>query len=193
MDSPHSSFQLSAFPQSLTLKITMKRTVSLLATLCLMQGVHAQTITSAVPGYISYQGRALDANGVAIGTSGGALAPVNRTVTFRVWDHPSNVLEPHLIYSEQQTVTISGGEFSVLIGQGTATTGTTFGYSESSRGIPTVKIGDLSVFGGATRYLGVTIEDGTAAVDNEISPRQQLVSSAYSFRSKYAEQLGANG
>jgi hypothetical protein len=171
----------------------MKRTVSLLATLCLMQGVHAQTITSAVPGYISYQGRALDANGVAIGTSGGALAPVNRTVTFRVWDHPSNVLEANLIYSEQQTVTISGGEFSVLIGQGSATTGTTFGYSESSRGIPTVQIGDLGVFGGATRYLGVTIEDGTAAVDNEISPRQQLVSSAYSFRSKYAEQLGANG
>jgi hypothetical protein len=171
----------------------MKRTVSLLATLCLMQGAHAQTITSAVPGFISYQGRALDANGVAIGTSGGALAPVNRTVTFRVWDHPSNVLEAHLIYSEQQTVTISGGEFSVLIGQGTATGGTTFGYSESSRGIPTVKIGDLGVFGGATRYLGVTIEDGTAAVDNEISPRQQLVSSAYSFRSKYAEQLGANG
>jgi hypothetical protein len=171
----------------------MKRTVSLLATLCLMQGVHAQTITSAVPGYISYQGRALDANGVAIGTSGSALAPVNRTVTFRVWDHPSNVLAAHLIYSEQQTVTISGGEFSVLIGQGTATSGTTFGYSESSKGIPDVKIGDLGVFGGSTRYLGVTIEDGTAAVDNEISPRQQLVSSAYSFRSKYAEQLGANG
>jgi hypothetical protein len=158
-----------------------------------MQGAHAQTITSAVPGFISYQGRALDANGVALGTSGGALAPVNRTVTFRVWDHPSNVLEAHLIYSEQQTVTISGGEFSVLIGQGTATSGTTFGYSESSKGVPTVQIGDLGVFGGATRYLGVTIEDGTAAVDNEISPRQQLVSSAYSFRSKYAEQLGANG
>ena len=171
----------------------MKRTVSLLATLCLMQGAHAQTITSAVPGFISYQGRALDANGVAIGTSGGALAPVNRTVTFRVWDHPSNVLAANLIYSEQQTVTISGGEFSVLIGQGTATSGTTFGYSESSKGIPDVKIGDLGVFGGSTRYLGVTIEDGTAAVDNEISPRQQLVSSAYSFRSKYAEQLGANG
>lgn len=171
----------------------MKRTVSLLATLCLMQGAHAQTITSAVPGFISYQGRALDANGVAIGTSGGALAPVNRTVTFRVWDHPSNVLAANLIYSEQQTVTISGGEFSVLIGQGTATSGTTFGYSESSKGVPTVQIGDLGVFGGATRYLGVTIEDGTAAVDNEISPRQQIVSSAYSFRSKYAEQLGANG
>ena len=163
------------------------------ATLCSIQGAHAQTITSAVPGFISYQGRALDANGVALGTSGGALAPVNRTVTFRVWDHPSNVLAANLIYSEQQTVTISGGEFSVLIGQGSATSGTTFGYSESSKGVPDVKIGDLAVFGGSTRYLGVTIEDGTAAVDNEISPRQQLVSSAYSFRSKYAEQLGANG
>jgi hypothetical protein len=145
-----------------------------------------------VPGYISYQGRALDTTGAVIGLA----APVNRTVTFRVWDHPSNVLLANLLYSEQQTVTISGGEFSVLIGQGAATAGTTFGYSESSKGLggsPVVKISDLAVFGGSTRYLGVTIDDGTVAVDNEITPRQQIVSSAYAFRAKYAEQLGSNG
>ncbi|MCX8494721.1 MAG: tail fiber domain-containing protein [Akkermansiaceae bacterium] len=167
----------------------MKKIAILFTTLCLLQSVHAQTITSAVPGYISYQGRALDTTGAVIGLA----APVNRTVTFRVWDHPSNVLLANLLYSEQQTVTISGGEFSVLIGQGVATTGTTFGYSESTKGVPTVKIGDLAVFGGSTRYLGVTIDDGTVAVDNEITPRQQIVSSAYAFRAKYAEQLGSNG
>ena len=167
----------------------MKKIAILFTTLCLLQSAHAQTITSAVPGLISYQGRALDATGAVIGSA----APVNRTVTFRVWDHPSNVLLANLLYSEQQTVTISGGEFSVLIGQGVATSGTTFGYSESTKGLPTVKIGDLAVFGGSSRYLGVTIDDGTVAVDNEITPRQQIVSSAYAFRAKYAEQLGSNG
>ncbi len=166
----------------------MKKIVTILTLLGSLQVAHSQS-TSVVPGLISYQGRALDATGAVIGLA----APVNRTVTFRIWDHSSNVLAANLLYSEQQTVTISGGEFSVLIGQGVATSGTAFGYSETTKGTPTVKIGDLGVFGGATRFLGVTIDDGTAAVDNEITPRQQIVSSAFSLRSKFAEQLGANG
>ena len=167
----------------------MKKIALIFTTLCLLQSAHGQTITSAVPGFISYQGRALDSTGAVIGSA----VPVNRTVTFRVWDHASNVLLANLLYSEQQTVTISGGEFSVLIGQGVVTAGTTLGFAETTKGLPTVKIGDLAVFGGSTRYLGVTIDDGTVAVDNEITPRQQIVSSAYAFRAKYAEQLGSNG
>lgn len=168
----------------------MKKTALIFtSSLFLLHGSYAQTITSAVPGFISYQGRALDATGAVLGST----TPVNRTVNFRIWDHPSNVLEANLLYSEQQVVTISGGEFSVLIGQGVASSGTAFNYSESSKGVPTVKISDPAVFGGATRYLGVTIDDGTAAVDNEITPRQQIVSSAFAFRAKYAEQIGSNG
>jgi hypothetical protein len=167
----------------------MKKTALILtSSLVLLHGSYAQT-TSAVPGFISYQGRALDATGAVLGST----TPVNRTVNFRIWDHPSNVLEANLLYSEQQVVTISGGEFSVLIGQGVASTGTAFNYSEAGKGVPTVRISDLAVFGGATRYLGVTIDDGTDAVDNEITPRQQIVSSAFAFRAKYAEQIGSNG
>jgi hypothetical protein len=51
-----------------------------------------------------------------------------------------------------------------------------------------VLIGD--VFNGTLRYLGVTVDDGSTAVDNEISPRQQIVSTAFAFRAKYAEMLG---
>ncbi len=164
----------------------MKRIVSLLTSLCLLQSAHAQT--TAVPDYLSYQGRALNADGTTIG----AGTPVNRTITFRVWDHPSNGLAANLLYSEQQVVTIANGEFSALIGAGAATTGTPLGYSESTKGVPTVKISTPSVFGAATRYLGVTIDDGTAAVDNEISPRQQFVTSSYAFRAKVAESVDAN-
>ena len=90
---------------------------TLLATLCLFQSSHAAT---AVPDAISYQGRALTATGALIG----ATTPVNRTVIFRIWDHPSNSLTANLMYSEQQVVTIAEGEFSVLVGTGTATAGT---------------------------------------------------------------------
>lgn len=169
----------------------MKRIATLLATLCLLQSAHAQTSTSAVPTSISYQGRALTAAGALVG----AGTPVNRTVTFRIWDHQTNSLVANLIYSEQQTVTIAEGEFSVLVGAGSGTAGTPLGFSEASKGKSAtpnpVLIG--SAFGGASRYLGVTIDDGTAAVDNEISPRQTIVAGAYAFRAKFAEQLGSNG
>lgn len=162
----------------------------LLAAGLLLPSVHAQTATSAVPGLISYQGKVSNANGTLVG----AGTPVNRTVTFRIWSHQSNSTVNDLVYSEQQTVTISEGEFSVLIGQGTAVSGTPLGYSETSKGPNTVTVGSLGVFGGATRYLGVTVDDGNAATaDPEISPRQQLVSSAYAFRAKYAESVGSNG
>ena len=167
----------------------MKKIAILITTLCLMQSAHAQTITSTVPGFISYQGRALNSSGTVMGSG----TPVNRTVTFRIWDHASNSLAANLIYSEQQVVTIAEGEFSVLVGAGGATAGTPLGYSETAKGTPTVKINDLGVFAGATRFLGVTIDDGTAAVDNEVSPRQQIVSSAFALRARYAEQLGSNG
>ncbi|NQX02505.1 tail fiber domain-containing protein, partial [bacterium] len=163
----------------------MKRIVSLLATLCLFQSSHAAT---AVPDAISYQGRALTATGTLMG----AGTPVNRTVIFRIWDHPSNSLTANLIYSEQQVVTIAEGEFSVLVGTGAATAGTPLSYSETSKGpeaLPAVKISDA--FGGISRYLGVTIDDGTTAVDNEISPRQQIVSGAFALRSKFAESIGS--
>ncbi len=150
----------------------------------------AQTVTSAVPAFLSFQGRVTTPAGAIVG----AGTPVNRTVTFRIWNHPSDSLAANLLYSEQQVATISEGEFSVLIGQGAATTGAPLGYSETTKGKPTVTIADAGVFGGAVRYLGVTVDDGNAGtVDPEISPRQQIVTAAYSFRAKYAESLGSNG
>ena len=92
-----------------------------------------------------------------------------------------------MLYSEQQVVTISNGEFSVLIGAGAATPGSPLGFDEAPKGVPSIKVSSPVVFAAATRYLGVTIDDGTAAVDNEISPRQQFVSSSFAFRAKVAE------
>jgi hypothetical protein len=143
--------------------------------------------TSAVPGYISYQGRVVDAAGANVG----AGTPVNRTVIFRIWDNPSSTATANLIYSEAQTVTVSEGEFSVLVGQGVANTTETFSYSEAAK-----KLTDFSTaFTGKDRYLGVTVAAAAtiASTDYEITPRQQIVSTAFAMRAKYAEQVGSNG
>lgn len=142
--------------------------------------------TSAIPGFISYQGRVVDALGVNVG----AGTPVNRTVIFRIWDNPSSTNTANLIYSEAQTVTVSEGEFSVLVGQGVANTTETFGYSEAAK-----KLADFStVFSGSARYLGVTVAAAAAiaTTDNEITPRQQIVSTPFAMRAKFAESISSS-
>jgi hypothetical protein len=142
--------------------------------------------TTAVPPTISYQGRVVGANGLPVGDP----TPVTRTVTFRIWNSPTLFLQQNLLYSEQQTVVISKGEFSVLMGQGSNTTNSPLGFAEKGpSSTPPVNLSD--VFNGSLRYLGVTVDDGDAnTVDNEISPRQQVVSTAFAFRAKFAETLG---
>lgn len=142
--------------------------------------------TSAVPGLISYQGRVVDAAGANVG----AGTPVNRTVIFRIWDNPSSTAAANLIYSESQIVTVSEGEFSVLVGQGVENPTQTFSYSESAK-----KLADFgTAFNGSARYLGVTVAAGATIVttDNEITPRQQIVSTAFAMRAKFAESIGSS-
>jgi len=142
--------------------------------------------TSAVPNFISYQGRVVD----AAGNNVGAPTPVNRTVIFRIWDSPSSTNTGNLIYSEAQTVTVSDGEFSVLVGQGVANPTQTFGYPETAKKLP-----DLgTAFDGKDRYLGVTVASAAtiAGTDNEITPRQQIVSTAFAMRAKFAESIGSS-
>lgn len=165
----------------------MKTHTRHLLTLAILLGFTAQTWaqSSAVPDQISYQGIVTDAGGTPIGNT----TPENRTVIFRIWDHATDSLAANLIYSEQQVVTISKGEFSVLVGDGTAVTGNPLGHSpnENTKGKPTVTI--PTAFGGSTRYIGVAVYDSGGAVAPEISPRQRVVSSAFAYRAKVAENM----
>lgn len=142
--------------------------------------------TTAVPNFISYQGRVVDSAGANVG----AGTPVNRTVIFRIWDSPSSTAIANLIYSESQTVTVSDGEFSVLVGQGVKNTTLSYTYSEDAKFLT-----DLgTAFNGSARYLGVTVASAAtiATTDNEITPRQQIVSTAFAMRAKFAESIGSS-
>ncbi len=139
-------------------------------TLAFSVSASAQT---AVPDTVSYQGRVTDASGNAVG----AGTAVNRTAYFRIYDNAAGGVR---IWSEQQTITVANGEFSVLLGTGTAITGET-------------NLNPLNaIFISKDRYLGVTIDDGVAPAESEITPRQQLVTTAFAFRAKVAESVASN-
>jgi microcystin-dependent protein len=135
---------------------------------------------TAVPDRISYQGIITDMGGNLVGNPD----PENRTVIFRIWNHPTASAAENLLYSEEQVATIAKGEFSVLVGGGGALTSEPLGFSETEKGPGTIQIAD--VFDGDARYLGVTILPEPAV---EISPRQQIVTSPFSFRAKQAETV----
>jgi len=156
----------------------MKTKYSALALLLSVSLASAQT----VPNLLSYQGRVTDASGVLIGNS----APVNRAVTFRVYSASSG---GSALYAETQTATISGGEFSVLIGNGTGVSGSPGPSAPATT--PFRNLNDtLNSTAYQSLYLGITVDDGVpSTVDAEISPRQQLVSGAFAFRAGVAQAV----
>lgn len=137
----------------------------------------ALTASAQVPSLISYQGRVSDSAGVPLGST----TPINRTVTFKFYSSSTGGTP---LYAEAQTVTISAGEFSVLLGNGTGVSG----FKGPAAPAITPYITLASVMTGNV-YLGITVDDGTAAPDPEITPLQQIVSAAYAIRAKAAETV----
>ncbi|HZM04169.1 MAG TPA: tail fiber domain-containing protein [Candidatus Saccharimonadales bacterium] len=130
--------------------------------------------------YMSYQGYLTDGNGNALG--GTNTGPKAYDVVFRIWDAGTGGNE---LFSELQTVTVDNGNFSVLLGQGTA-------YSVE----PTLHVLLASVFtnsGALSRYIEITVLG--IGVNNYITilPRLQLVSSPFAFQAANALNVtGAN-
>ncbi len=151
----------------------MKNTLLILAaTLAIHATALAQT---KVPSLINYQGYVATSAGVPIGNG----APENRTITFRFWKSASDTAAASRLYSESQTVTVLDGDFSVLIGNGAAVDGETNAVANVA-----------GVFANKEVFLGITVDDGNpATTDAEITPRQQLVTTAFAFRATVAESV----
>jgi hypothetical protein len=151
----------------------MKRTFLYLATTL---AIHFSALAETqVPSLMNYQGHVTNAAGDAIGTG----SSVNRSVTFRFWKSATDTAAEMRLYSETQTVTILNGDFSVLIGSGAPVEG-------EANSVASV----AEVFANKEVFLGITVDDENAATtDAEVSPRQQLVSTAFAFRSSVAESV----
>lgn len=134
---------------------------------CLGQGPGA-------PDVIPYQGTLVNADGGALG----AAVPVNYDLVFRIFDAPSGGV---LLWSEQQTVTVDAGRFSVQLGMGGAvgteprpSLGATFRTSTAS-----------------DRYLETTVKAvGPGQSDSTLSPRSRLLPGPYAILGRHARTAG---
>ncbi len=127
---------------------------------------------SKPPEKMAFQGFLTDQNGVARGQS----APVNLVVTFRLYK-TATAAANQAVWSEQQTVTVDKGHFSVVLGDGvlqsgSATFSTHFSGNDTDAG----------------RYLGVTVSG-----EAEISPRIQFFTAPYASLARYATELVGTG
>ena len=132
---------------------------------------HAQN--SSPPQYMTYQGYLTDANGNPLGSTN--TGPKNYDVIFRIWDAQTGGNEQ---YAEQQTVTVSGGYFSVLLGEGSA-----YQSEPHTLALSTLFTNNTA----SSRYVEFTVQG--AGVNNAnvtIAPRLRLVSSPYSFLAQNA-------
>ncbi len=155
-------------PISNLTKIAATMKPSLLSLIPILCATVASAQTS-IPNFISYQARLADASGLPIGND----VPVNRTVILRVY---SSATGGSPLYAEQQIATISKGQLSVLLGTGLQ-------VGSEPRDFNNVFAGN----NGTERFLGVTVDDGTPTADPEVSPRQQVVSTAYALRARNAD------
>lgn len=148
-------------------------------TLCLLAALVAASPLIAVPAVVNYQGYLTDTNGNPLGSG----TAVNRKVLFRTYDSANAGTR---LWTEEHTVTIAEGRFSVLLGNGIDPTGTA--STESRPNINTVfnGVGD--------RYIGITVDNGDGtfnASDTEIAPRQRITSSVYALRAGIAESVAS--
>ena len=142
-----------------------------LGAIALGQAGLARAADANPPERMTYQGFLVDGNGAALGNS----APANYDVVFRIYNAKSGGTP---IWSEQQTVTVDKGYFSVLLGEGSQVN------SEDSGSLS-------SAFDGADasdRFIGITVS-GLGGGNVEIAPRLRLVTSPYSFTASNARRL----
>ena len=144
------------------------------ALLLALAPLDAVAVDAKPPGKMAFQGFLTDGSGTARGLS----APVNLTVTFRIYAAP-NAAAADALWAESQVVTVDKGHFSVVLGEGTAIAGA------SPDNLAPYFIGDNE----NGRYLGITVNS-----ENEIAPRIQFLAAPFAQLSRYATELvGTSG
>jgi hypothetical protein len=138
----------------------------LLCLLALTLPRYAYSQIEGAPHKIDYQGHLLDNGGASLSPG----AATNYTIEFRIYDAQS---QGHLLWAEQQVVTVSDGDFSVRLGEGAAT-------------IENVHPDLDTVFNQRERYLGITVKVANQQ-SGEIVPRLAFLTAPYSFAAERAK------
>lgn len=129
---------------------------------------------------VDYQGRLLDSNGNALAPD----APTNYQVQFRLYDEQTGGT---VVWAESQLVTVSKGQFSVRLGEGTAILG---GGGADVGAVDHDAVGLPGAFGGKDRFLGLTVII-PGQQSGEIQPRLAFLTSPFSFVAGRAQSADA--
>lgn len=137
-------------------------------------GAHSAHGAPTPPDFMTYQGFLVDGNGNALAPS----TPANYPVVFRIYDVATGgTVAANLKWSEQQIVTVDKGNFSVVLGEGTAVAG------EPRPALPSVFTGGTA----SDRYMGLSVTVGSSTL--EILPRLRILPAPYSMLSLNATAL----
>lgn len=128
------------------------------------------------PERMTYQGFLVDGNGAPLGKPD----PKNYDVIFRIWSSENGSTAGERLWSEQQTVTVDQGYFSVMLGEGTAVPG------ELRPALSTLFKGGTA----SDRWVGITVKGiGAADANTDILPRMRLLTSPYAYLATQATKL----
>lgn len=148
--------------------------ISLLLLFLALSAPQARAGDKYPPSKMTFQGFLTDAGTPPVPL--GNTAPANVTVLFKIYKSAVGA-GSDLLWGEQQVVTVDKGHFSVLLGQGSAISGTSLPHAAD---LSTLFIGsDVS-----ERYIGITVGTG-----NEITPRIQFFPAPYAHLSRAAHAV----
>lgn len=122
------------------------------------------------PNVLLFEGNVVGSNGSVVGANN----PVNYPVVFRVFDR---LVGGRLLWSEQQTISVSQGSFSALLGEGNA-------YANEPRpALSTI----FRTSSASDRYVELTLRGaGAGMTDVTVAPRTRLAVGAFSMLATHA-------
>lgn len=124
----------------------------------------AQANLAQPPGQISFQAFLTDANGTPLATN----TPQNYNVTFNIYPAATGGTA---LWGESQTVTVSQGYFTVLLGAGNAIPSSTTPHTSDLTYL-------FNTNNAQTRYVGLTV---AGVGSGEIAPRLQMQSAPFAL------------
>jgi len=136
----------------------------------------ARAANGSPPERVSYQGYLVDANGNQLGSTN--TGPRNYDVIFRIYNDQALSSVGNRLWSEQQTVTVDKGYFSVMLGEGST-------YSGEAR--PLLSTLFTNAVDASDRFVEITVKGiGASGADSTLLPRMRLLSSPYAYLAKYS-------
>lgn len=161
-------------PRFHILKMHPNKALSIILCLVFVLGT-VKAADSAPPELLTYQGYLTDSSSPTPKVLGES-APANYDVVFRIYDQKQS---GSLKWTEQQTVTVDKGYFSVLLGEGSQVGNEAHGKLSA-------------VFQGGTasdRFIEITVLN----INNQnstLAPRLRMVTAPYAFNAHSAVQVG---